>query len=154
MMDRITPKRVREIIEAYGAEPGRWPEAERDAALAAVRERPELASLLREAQELDGMLDGFAPPLPRTKAADLAGRIAAIPQPAPIRRAAALATAPWRQWFAWPKLAGLAVAGLIGFTVGWTGLDSHVTSWVAPGSTVAVATLDGADAIWEGDLSW
>jgi hypothetical protein len=43
---------------------------------------------------------------------------------------------------------------LIGFTVGWTGLDSHLTSWVAPGSTVVVATLDGADAIWEGDLSW
>ena len=154
MTDRITPKRVREIIEAYGAEPGRWPEVERAAALAAVRERPELAALRREAQELDGMLDGFALPLPRTKASDLAGRIAAIPQPAPIRRAVALAPAPWRQWFGWPKLAGLAVAGLIGFTVGWTGLDSHLTSWAAPGSTVVVATLDGADAIWEGDLSW
>lgn len=54
-------QRVRQIIEAYGAEPARWPAAERDQALAMVERTPELTRLREEAGHLDAALDAFAP---------------------------------------------------------------------------------------------
>ena len=42
------------ILEAYGADPRRWPEAERAAAEALAATRPEL---LRQARALDALLD-------------------------------------------------------------------------------------------------
>ena len=42
----VTPKRVREIIAAYGADPARWPAAERTAALAILRDDAELSAFI------------------------------------------------------------------------------------------------------------
>jgi hypothetical protein len=51
------------IVEAYGAEPRRWPEAERDAALAFVA-TSEAAAILVEARGLDALLDQSDAPAP------------------------------------------------------------------------------------------
>lgn len=54
----LTAARFARILEAYGAEPRRWPEAERAAALAFLDARPELAKpMLEEARALDALLD-------------------------------------------------------------------------------------------------
>lgn len=53
--------RFQEIVAAYGADPSRWPEGERAAALA-YRERAGGSSELRAAQALDALLADYLAP--------------------------------------------------------------------------------------------
>ena len=53
-------ERFTEMIDAYGAEPRRWPAAERSAALAFASADAAAAALLRDAAALDALLDAFA----------------------------------------------------------------------------------------------
>jgi hypothetical protein len=100
MMDRV---RFESIVSAYGGDPRRWPEAERVAAEAyAAANARELASLLREARALDGVLDADAP----VAAGDLL--IARVLARAP--KAVARAFFEPRLWTA---LAACAVAGVL-----------------------------------------
>lgn len=64
--------RFESLIEAYGASPGRWPAADRAAALALLRQSEEARSLRRQAARLDAALDRLRPPLPSP---DLASRL-------------------------------------------------------------------------------
>lgn len=150
----MTPERVREIIEAYGADPGRWPDRERDAALAMLRRDGSLAALQREARQLDGLLDDVAPPPLRLDAADLARRVAESAQERPAGRGTGEPAIAWWQWFGWPKLAGLAVAALIGFSIGWSGLDGRLGDWAAPGTVISAPAEDGLEPLLEADWSW
>ena len=150
----VTPKRVREIIAAYGADSARWPAAERTAALAILRDDAELSALLQDARRLDTALDSFAPPLPTVNAAELAGRIMAVARQMPTPRPKEELSIPFWRWFGWPKIAGLAMAGVIGFTIGWTGLDAQLQEWMAPGSTITAPGLDAPDALLGGEVSW
>ena len=94
------------IVEAYGAEPRRWPAAERAAALAFAESDPEAAALLRQAADLDAVLDESRPLAPsfalRRRIVDAA--------PQPRRRSSPL------RWFA--PGAGLAAAGVAGVVFG------------------------------------
>src|SRR3954471_2777469 len=80
----MTPlNRVRDLLGAYGADPRRWPPAERARALLLLGNSAEAAVLQREAAALDALLDQAPPPaLPRIEAAMLAARITAQPQEA------------------------------------------------------------------------
>ena len=76
------------IVEAYGADPARWPEAEREAALAYVAEAGAAAeALLAEARALDAGLAGHVAPLPDAAAFTraLAGAEAALAPALPRR---------------------------------------------------------------------
>jgi hypothetical protein len=53
--------RFQEIVAAYGADPHRWPEGERAAAMA-FSERAGAKAQLREAEALDALLAGYAAP--------------------------------------------------------------------------------------------
>ncbi len=55
-MTRMEKKRLSAIIEAYGADPARWPDGERKAALALMAEQPEMVAERRAASALDSML--------------------------------------------------------------------------------------------------
>jgi hypothetical protein len=50
-------ERFKILVEAYGADPSRWPEGERDAAVAFAETSPEARRLLAEAAALDRLLD-------------------------------------------------------------------------------------------------
>lgn len=63
-----SPDRVLELIAAFGADPARWPSAERDAALALIALRPELAAAQSEAAALDQLLVAWDAPAPRPQA--------------------------------------------------------------------------------------
>ncbi len=54
-------ERVKAIIEAYGGDPLRWPQAERDEALAMLEQSDALESLLEDARRLDAVLDEIIP---------------------------------------------------------------------------------------------
>ena len=112
----MTPERVRQLIEAYGAHPGRWPAAERDAALRLMTEHPGLVAAAREAEALDALLDRAdraAPP------AWLTGRIAAR---LTARRPGAFWREIWPFRAVWQPAAALAASLAIGLWLGAAGL--------------------------------
>lgn len=110
----MTPERFNALLDAYGADLRRWPEAERASASSlAAQGPPELRQRLAEATLLDSWLDSNA---------------VAVPDDALVRRVAASATAvgvgsaaagsPWpRLRWLWPG-AGLVAVGLAGTLAG------------------------------------
>ncbi|AZU04572.1 hypothetical protein X907_2049 [Glycocaulis alkaliphilus] len=75
MMDQT---RFSALLSAYGADPKRWPQAERPGALAFMENNGETATrLMAETGELDGLLEAARAEPP---SAELAGRILAAGQ--------------------------------------------------------------------------
>lgn len=77
MTTPLTHARVHALLDAYGGDPARWPEAERAAGLAALAQDPALRALADEARALDGWLDALPAPAPPTPAVVAAVREAA-----------------------------------------------------------------------------
>jgi len=88
----MTPARLHAILDAYGADPARWPAAERDAALALLARSAEARRHHDQAARLDAALDAAPVDVPSPA---LAGRILrAAPRPGALRleRLVAIAT--------------------------------------------------------------
>jgi hypothetical protein len=82
--------RFQALADAYGGDVTRWPEAEREAALALLKAQPGMArTVLAAAISLDTVLDAL--PAPAASAALRARALAAAPEP----RATGT---PWRRW--------------------------------------------------------
>jgi hypothetical protein len=107
--------RAKEILNAYGAEPKRWPEDERGDLLQLLAQSPELQALRKTASQLDDLLDEWQPEVTR-QTAILVGSLPAQTQPKqrwadqlaavfvpglPGWRQAALAAAPLTLGFIW-----------------------------------------------------
>jgi hypothetical protein len=115
----MTPDRLLEILDAYGADPRRWPAAERTDAEALLARSVEARRAQDEARRLDRLLASVpAPAAPPLDTALLAARVIANAQRAAPGAAfdAMLGVAGLRRRAA----AGFAVAAaLAGFMVGW-----------------------------------
>ena len=126
----MTPERLSRILETYGAEPSRWPAAERDDALALLA-RDE--SVARQAFALDRTLDRFAVPCPDAAmfGRALAGFAALAPDSLLHR------------WWLAPLLAG---AGALGIAAGTLLLalmpPRHDAVWPDEHSTIFGAPVD------------
>jgi hypothetical protein len=70
----MTSDRFKELVEAYGASPARWPAAEREAALAFAQSSPDARRIVAEASALDRIMDlaATAPVTPQLQAKILA----------------------------------------------------------------------------------
>lgn len=102
-MAEMTPERFAAILDAYGAEPRRWPEAERPAALAHLHAAPDAVARLEAAADVDDLLGPSRLPAPSIA---LHRRVIASAQ---ARRA-------WRRaglWWSGLALAGAAAAGAL-----------------------------------------
>lgn len=76
----MTQERFIEILEAYGADPARWPEAEREAAEAYARAHPDLVA---DALAIEAELDAALGPAEVEASALLEARIMkSMPRPA------------------------------------------------------------------------
>src|SRR5690606_29901660 len=75
--ERMTPERFETLIAAYGADPRRWPEAEREAALAFAEGDPRAQTALAAERRLDALLDRAEAP---RAAPELVARFAATPR--------------------------------------------------------------------------
>lgn len=108
----MTNERFKELLDAYGANPARWPEAEREAALALAKSSDEARRLLDEAAALDRLID-LAETTPVTP--ELQARIlAALPE---LRRGGVIASLmPGRP--AWIPITALAASLALGLGVG------------------------------------
>lgn len=114
----ITNERVFELIHAFGAEPGGWPEDEREAAMALLAAEPDtFAAALEDARALDALLLNESLPEPSLALTDAI--LAAAPQAkAPQRKSATggLWSMLFPQGARWPAGAALAslMMGLVG----------------------------------------
>ena len=128
--------RFAELLDAYGADPRRWPANERAAALALAQASTEARRLLEQATATDALL---AMPPSIAPSSDLAARIMAqLPaQPASLdQRLLGLLReiSPFR--ILWPQLATLALALSIGVGVG---LGDYMESFVAAEDSASLA---------------
>jgi hypothetical protein len=64
----MTNDRLTTILDAYGADPDRWPAAERADALALVARSAEARARVAAAARLDGVLDALPPAAPPSRA--------------------------------------------------------------------------------------
>lgn len=104
----LTPERARAILEAYGAEPARWPAGERRAMRRALKGDVDLQAAAREMAALDAVL---ATDRPGRDVPALEARIlAAAPAPAALNPFASR-----RQIPAFAAAAALMVGSLAGF---------------------------------------
>jgi hypothetical protein len=118
--------RLSAILEAYGADPERWPAEERQAALALTRSSVPAARALAKARMLDSLLLEQSFP----DIADEPERFTQLHSAivSATRRRTVLTW--FGRWFGfdltptqlWPSVAGLALASVLGFAVGLGGL--------------------------------
>ncbi|MGE0667397.1 MAG: hypothetical protein AB7O49_12640 [Sphingomonadales bacterium] len=124
----------RAMLEAWGADPARWPSDRRDGAEALLARSGEARALLAEEAAFDALLAGAPAAEP---GAALTGRILAIPKSARQERKAF----GWRFALppALPRFAGLAAAAVMGFYIGTTSLFQPAQSLAAGGETVNIS---------------
>ena len=105
-------RRVRELLNTYGADRNRWPEGAADGDLAPREHLDEARALYQDALALDALLDQ-----------------APLPEPSPELKADILAGTspnPWQQWLTllwpfgpvWKPASGLAMAMVLGLYIG------------------------------------
>ncbi len=130
----MTMEEFRSLLEAWGADPARWPDDRRAAAEALLARSAEARALLAEEAAFDALLAG-APGIPPSDAA--VARILAIPATSRQERRAG----GWRFGFlpALPRFAGLAAAALLGFYIGTTSLFQPTQSMAADSETVNIS---------------
>jgi len=127
------------ILEAYGAAPERWPKAERAAALALTRSSLVAARALAQARLLDNALEASSlqdTDADKSRLTYLHARIVAATNkvsPSFLRRWLGFDLAPSQLW---PSVAGLALATVLGFAVGISGLMQADTNRDADDSIV------------------
>jgi hypothetical protein len=134
----VTLNRLRTIVEAYGADPRRWPEAERGSAEALVAESTAARDLVARAGRLDAALAEAAADVPD---AALARLTAATAFPPP-RESRPRTGGGWLNTLAsafWPRATVLASMAVLGIIVG---LAVEPTSPTVDGNTAIVSDLN------------
>jgi hypothetical protein len=139
----MTPERFQTIVAAYGADPGRWPNAERAAAVAWAEQHPaEADAVLADSASLDAWLaDHVVVPPDR---AFVERVVAAAPGRRPVRQRA-------RFWWQGAAFAGIGLAGgLVGaFAVSFFVLTG--TPAAVHDASYLTSSFDGSTADWSGE---
>lgn len=144
--------RLAEVLAAYGADPARWPAAERAGLEALVRKEP---GLLAEAREIDRVLARApVPQIPAGAAARLLARVGEsrpAPNVVPFDRPARPAQKP--SIWSWGAAAALAASFACGIFLGTTNFaarlgDSDVVEIDDP---IVLTGIDDATDLLEGD---
>jgi len=139
----MTVEEFRNLLDAWGANPGRWPNDRLTAAEALLARSAEARLLLAGEAAFDALLAATPAPVP---GAALLASIMAIPESTRQARKAgrwSFGSAP-----ALPHFAGLAAAALLGFYIGTTSLFQPTLSLAADGETVNISDYvfgDSAD---------
>lgn len=148
----MTPERVKNIIDAYGASSHRWPAAERSAALALIGETPSLATYQQQAEVLDGVLALAPQPSAPTSLVEAVLASAADRNLPGTASRPVQASAPQRFWDAvaqlwpgmpvWQPAVGFAASLAVGIWAGAQGLVP-LTAEGGGAEYVLLETTDG-----------
>ena len=142
----MTLKRFRRILDAYGADPARWPEQEIDAIRALLSSSEDARRMAEEVGRVDRFLDQWDMPLPSgLDPADIAARVSAQPQ---TPDNSANDPIGWRITLGWPNVAGLAAAAAAGFLVGFLGVADVWLFDYAGAADVIPELFLSEDALW------
>jgi ferric-dicitrate binding protein FerR (iron transport regulator) len=110
------------LIDAYGADPARWPEDERAAAERHLADDPSARAALEEARRLDALL-GRLPAPPEAPSI-------ALPMALPAQRRPALQrllhVGRGATWSLWPRFAALAMASVLGVLIGLSNVGDQL----------------------------
>ncbi|MEP6790549.1 MAG: hypothetical protein ABI907_04215 [Ramlibacter sp.] len=145
----MTPERFRTLLEAYGTDFQRWPQAERESArVLATQSLPELREQTANAALLDGWLNSHT-----LTAADetLARRIAATAPVAPITQATPWWRLSWGMPWLWPGagLAGIGLAGTLAgafvVSVALRGAGPNAGDWPERGTAFSELSADWSE---------
>ncbi|MEP3112847.1 hypothetical protein [Nisaea sp.] len=117
-MTSMSEARFRELADAFGGNPSKWPEHERPLALQLLEIHPALQTVLDEAETLDFELDAMM----------ATQEITIVPSPDKVRAPAGLnlkglLNTLWPFGGLWQPAAGLVAASAAGFIVGITFTD-------------------------------
>ncbi len=137
MPTTLTEDRLRQLLDSYGADAGRWPDAERPAALALLAERPDLEGERREAARLDALL--ATAERPAASGALLGRLLETAPQGA--GRGRGWLSLLWPFGPAWQPAFGLAVALLLGVASGPLLPEADATQTAQQETTEEIAVL-------------
>ncbi|MGF6243558.1 MULTISPECIES: hypothetical protein [Paraburkholderia] len=140
----MTPERFRTIVDAYGADPRRWPDKERAAAEAwADLHRVEANGLLAESAGLDAWLASHTVAAPER--AFVERIVAAAPARRPVKHRG-------RLWWQGAAFAGI---GLAGGLAGAFAVSFFVLTGTPPqgheSSSYMTSSFDGSTADWSGE---
>lgn len=140
-MTSMSEARFRELADAFGSDPSKWPELERPMAFQLLETHPVLRAVLDEAAALDFELDAMM----------AVPEITIIPSPAEVRAPASLnlkglLNTLWPFGGLWQPAAGLVAASAAGFIIGmtFTDLPTETTMTVSDQVTIIERAL-GAD---------
>ena len=137
-------RRFEVILDAYGADPSRWPEGERTDALELARSSLDAARALAEARQLDAALGAWdiqELSVHSRRHAALKARIVAAATRRPKSWLFDWLGLDLRPAQLWPSAAGLALMTGLGFAVGFNGLMQADASHDPEDSTI-VSSLD------------
>lgn len=146
--DDMKIERFAELVDAYGADPLRWPEAERLAAQGLAARDPRANALLAEAEALDALFD--AAPVEAPSAALMARVLTRRPRPSL-----------WRELFpntgVWKPAAGFAMALALGVGIqsaaaDQLGLNDEVATTYEEGDGNSLTPLSGGEELSEEDV--
>lgn len=133
-------ERALQIIAAYGADAGRWPDDERAAVLALMATAPQLVAAQADARGLDGLLADWARDVVPARF-DVSGMV----RPLPVARGGLRI----KRWIAGGVLAAAVAAGIAIF-VPMQPVSAPAVQMVATESPVSSATAErdsyGSDA--------
>lgn len=122
------------LLEAYGADPARWPEDERAAAERHMAGDPAARAAIEEARRIDALL-GRMPPVPELPAIALPLALPAQRRPLLQRLVHAGHGAAWSMW---PRVATLAMASIVGVVIGLSSVASHFSTTQDNDTTTSV----------------
>ena len=115
----MTRERLQAIVAAYGADPRRWPDAERARAQALIAGNPDVQALLAQEAEANRILDALGPEIP---SASLSARILsafdATHRPVPRGMVQRIRDAVWPGAPLWQPASALVFSLIVGIVVG------------------------------------
>jgi hypothetical protein len=115
--------RFQRLLEAYGADPARWPEDERAAAERHMAADPAARAAVEAERRLDALL-GRLPPVPEPSIA--------LPLALPAQRRPLLQrllhAGHGAAWSMWPRVATLAMASVVGVVIGLSGVADRYSA--------------------------
>ena len=126
------------LIGAYGADPARWPDEERAAAVRRMADDPAARAAIDEARRLDALLERMPSP-PEAPAIALPAVLPAQRRPVVRRLVRAGRGAVWAMW---PRVAALAMASVVGMLIGLSGVADQLSG--APDTDAATSFFDSA----------
>src|SRR3954469_25480825 len=128
-VNEMTKDDFRNLFDAHGADPSRWPTELREQATALIGSNAEARADLDNARELDAMLARFSAISPEDEKSALRV-IGKLNGPLPRKKQpfwrVPAALLDWQFAPAWPRVAALAGCMLIGFTAGIAGVDRTI----------------------------